>query len=82
MQLSGALVDLLDLQGSSVAIYLDDGWDTTAQVSSVAQLCLDLYYRTLEGFRVLDEKEWIGFHRFSHRSNLNATHEWFQIWPR
>lgn len=68
MQLSGAVVDLLDLQGSSVAICLEEGWDITAQVASVAQLCLDPHYRTIEGFRVLVEKEWIGFgHRFSHR---------------
>lgn len=74
MQLSGAVVDLLDLQGSSVAICLEEGWDITAQVSSVAQICLDPHYRTIDGFRVLVEKEWIGFgHRFSHRSNLNAN---------
>ncbi|VEN53895.1 unnamed protein product [Callosobruchus maculatus] len=73
MQLSGAVVDLLDLQGSSVAICLEDGWDVTAQVASIAQICLDPHYRTIEGFRTLVEKEWIGFgHRFSHRSNLNG----------
>ncbi|XP_068906049.1 uncharacterized protein [Tenebrio molitor] len=38
MQLSGAVVDLLDLQGSSVAICLEDGWDTTAQVFGSATL--------------------------------------------
>ncbi|XP_039295345.1 LOW QUALITY PROTEIN: myotubularin-related protein 13 [Nilaparvata lugens] len=74
MQLSGAVVDLLDVQGSSVVICLEDGWDITSQISSVAQLCLDPHYRTIEGFRTLVEKEWLAFgHRFSHRSSLAAT---------
>ena len=41
------------------------------QVSSLAQICLDPYYRTLEGFRVLIEKEWLAYgYRFMHRGNV------------
>ncbi|XP_021707699.1 myotubularin-related protein 13 [Aedes aegypti] len=74
LQLSGAVVDLMDLQESSVTLALEDGWDVTAQISSLAQLCLDPYYRTIDGFRVLIEKEWLAFgHRFGHRSNLKPN---------
>ncbi|XP_076471850.1 myotubularin-related protein 13-like isoform X2 [Babylonia areolata] len=76
LQLSGAVVDLVDVQGASVMVCLEDGWDITAQVVSVAEVLLDPYYRTLEGFKALVEKEWLAFgHRFTHRSNQTAANQ-------
>ena len=59
MQVAGAVTDLMDIQGSSVLLCLEEGWDLTCQVASLAQLCLDPFYRTIEGFRTLVEKEWV-----------------------
>ncbi|XP_068134732.1 myotubularin-related protein 7 isoform X1 [Hyperolius riggenbachi] len=55
-------------EGTSVLVHCSDGWDRTAQVCSVASLLLDPYYRTIKGFMVLIEKDWISFgHKFNHR---------------
>jgi myotubularin-related protein 6/7/8 len=51
-----------------VVVHCSDGWDRTAQTCSLAGFLLDSYYRTIEGFITLVEKEWLGFgHKFSHR---------------
>ncbi|XP_076001666.1 myotubularin-related protein 1a isoform X2 [Genypterus blacodes] len=68
--LAGAakMADKLESGKTSVVVHCSDGWDRTAQLSSLAMLMLDSYYRTLQGFQVLVEKEWISFgHRFAAR---------------
>ncbi|XP_076451110.1 myotubularin-related protein 13-like [Babylonia areolata] len=76
LQLAVVVVDVLDVQAASVMVCVEEGWDLTAQVVSVAQVLLDPYYRTLQGFRALVTKEWSAFgHPFSSRAaQTSATH--------
>jgi len=49
-------------------VHCSDGWDRTSQLTSLAMLLLDPYYRTVKGFIVLIEKEWITTgHQFAKR---------------
>lgn len=68
------------LQHSHVLIHCSDGWDRTSQLSALSQICLDPYFRTLEGFIVLVEKDWLSFgHQFRYRTGFLSSEKWFSI---
>ncbi|KAJ1354474.1 Carrier protein, mitochondrial [Parelaphostrongylus tenuis] len=62
------IVTEVERNRNSVLVHCSDGWDRTAQLTSLAMVQLDPYYRTIKGFAVLIEKEWCSFgHKFAHR---------------
>ncbi|XP_020140770.1 phosphatidylinositol-3-phosphate phosphatase MTMR1 isoform X1 [Microcebus murinus] len=70
MLLAGSvrIADKIESGKTSVVVHCSDGWDRTAQLTSLAMLMLDSYYRTIKGFEAIIEKEWISFgHRFALR---------------
>ncbi|XP_042335722.1 myotubularin-related protein 1 isoform X3 [Sceloporus undulatus] len=70
MLLAGAvrIADKIESGKTSVVVHCSDGWDRTAQLTSLAMLMLDGHYRTIKGFEALLEKEWMSFgHRFAMR---------------
>lgn len=63
-------------------IHCSDGWDRTAQLSSLSQIIVDPYYRTIFGLIVLIEKEWISYgHQFASRCGLTIPKDEEQISP-
>jgi len=59
--------------GTSVVVHCSDGWDRTSKTCAVAQLLLDPFYRTIQGFQALIEKDWLNFgHKFTDRCGFLA----------
>ncbi|XP_046694621.1 myotubularin-related protein 2 isoform X4 [Silurus meridionalis] len=68
--LAGAvkMAEKVECSKTSVVIHCSDGWDRTAQLSSLCMLMLDSHFRTIRGFQILIEKEWVSYgHRFQQR---------------
>ena len=66
----------------SVLIHCSDGWDRTAQLSSLSQLLLDPFYRTINGFAILIEKDWLSFgHQFGLRNGFSDKEKQDQASP-
>ncbi|KAH8826937.1 protein-tyrosine phosphatase-like protein [Flagelloscypha sp. PMI_526] len=82
--LEGSLLIIknIHVNSSHVLIHCSDGWDRTAQLSSVSQLCLDPYYRTIKGFQILVEKDWLSFgHKFLDRCGHLSSEKFFVSEP-
>ncbi|CAF3377579.1 unnamed protein product [Rotaria socialis] len=58
----------INKHGRPVLVHCSDGWDRTPQITTLAEIMLDSYYRTIDGFQTLVQREWIAFgHKFGDR---------------
>uniref|UniRef100_H3DHN1 Zgc:154055 n=1 Tax=Tetraodon nigroviridis TaxID=99883 RepID=H3DHN1_TETNG len=70
---AGLLAECVERDGHSVLIHGSDGRDSTLLISTLAQLIMDPCCRTLEGFLMLVEREWIqAGHPFQQRCARSA----------
>lgn len=58
LETTSEIVNLI-IDGEPVLVQSADGGDAVPQVVSLAQVCLDPYFRTTAGFCFLIEKEWM-----------------------
>ncbi|GAO16412.1 hypothetical protein UVI_02047770 [Ustilaginoidea virens] len=77
---SAIIARRIGIKHSHVLIHCSDGWDRTSQLSALAQIMLDPYFRTMDGFIVLVEKDWLSFgHMFRLRSGHLNHEDWFSV---
>uniref|UniRef100_A0A8C5LN97 Myotubularin-related protein 12 n=1 Tax=Leptobrachium leishanense TaxID=445787 RepID=A0A8C5LN97_9ANUR len=64
------VIEYLDTQIINIVLKEDTGSDLCCVISSLVQIMMDPYYRTMHGFQSLVQKEWVmGGHRFLDRCN-------------
>lgn len=77
---SAIITRQVGIKHSHVLIHCSDGWDRTSQLSALSQIMLDPYYRTIDGFIVLIEKDWLSFgYMFRLRSGHLNSEDWFTL---
>uniref|UniRef100_A0A8C7KWU6 phosphatidylinositol-3,5-bisphosphate 3-phosphatase n=1 Tax=Oncorhynchus kisutch TaxID=8019 RepID=A0A8C7KWU6_ONCKI len=70
------VLNAVDRDHRPVLVHCSDGWDRTPQIAALSKLLLDPYYRTIEGFQVLVETEWLDFgHKFADRCGHGENSE-------
>ncbi|KAM8864943.1 phosphatidylinositol-3,5-bisphosphate 3-phosphatase MTMR3 isoform 3-T3 [Synchiropus picturatus] len=70
------VVNAVDRDHRPVLVHCSDGWDRTPQIVALSKLLLDPYYRSIEGFQVLVETEWLDFgHKFADRCGHGENSE-------
>ena len=71
------IVREIEEKARTCVVHCSDGWDRTAQLAAVPALCMEPYYRTKDGFRVLCQREWNSFgHKFRDRTyGFQKRHE-------
>ncbi|XP_020783947.2 myotubularin-related protein 3 isoform X1 [Boleophthalmus pectinirostris] len=70
------VVNAVDRDQRPVLVHCSDGWDRTPQIVALSKLLLDPYYRTIEGFQVLVETDWLDFgHKFADRCGHGENSE-------
>uniref|UniRef100_A0AAY4EPB4 phosphatidylinositol-3,5-bisphosphate 3-phosphatase n=1 Tax=Denticeps clupeoides TaxID=299321 RepID=A0AAY4EPB4_9TELE len=70
----------VERDGRPVLVHCSDGWDRTPQIVALAKVLLDPFYRTMEGFQVLVETDWLDYgHKFGdrcgHQENVDDVSE-------
>lgn len=77
---SAIIVRQIGIQHSHVLIHCSDGWDRTSQLSALAQIMLDPFFRTIDGFITVVEKDWLSFgHMFRLRTGHLNHEDWFNV---